>query len=152
MRRLLALVVPILAAVAAVPASATTPSPVAGTFAVVTFTATSSRTADGNTFTTLVRTAVISGTFNGTATDTVTLVMHSNGTTSARGEGTCVCTIGALAGTFDYSFEGSGIFPTSLEGRYVVGHGTGGLEGIHAEGPFSGNFFVAALGGQFHFD
>ena len=136
----------------AVPASATPPSPSSGTFAVVTAITTGVRTAGGNTFITVERTAMISGTFTGTAADTVTLVMHANGTTSARGEGTCVCAVGALAGTFDYHFQGSGTFPTSLSGQYVVRHGEGGLEGLHAQGPFSGSFFVANLGGQYHFD
>jgi hypothetical protein len=136
----------------AVPASATPPTPGPGTFAVVTATTTDVRTAGGNTFITVERTAALTGTFTGTATDTVMLVMHSNGTTSARGEGTCVCTIGARAGTFDYHFQGSGTFPTTLSGRYVVRHGEGGLEGLHAEGPFSGTFFAATLGGQYHFD
>jgi uncharacterized protein DUF3224 len=152
MRKLFYLAVATAAAFAAVPASATPPSPVTGTFAVVTATTTSTRTADGNTFITLTRTASISGTFTGISTDTVKLVMHSNGTTSLRGAGTCVCTIEGRSGTFDYRFQGSGIFPTSGSGRYVVGHGTGGLEGLHATGPFTGDFFVANLGGQYHFD
>jgi hypothetical protein len=154
MRRLLLLVGVAAAAASllAVPASATPPSPSSGTFAVVSALTTSVRTAGGNTFITVERTAVISGTFTGTATDTVKLVMHSNGTTSAHGTGTCACAVGARAGTFDYHFQGSGTFPTSLSGQYVVGHGTGGLEGLHAQGPFSGTFFAATLGGQYHFD
>lgn len=134
------------------PAGATPSSPVTGTFAVVTFTPTSSRTADGNTFITGTRTATLSGTFTGTTEDTVTLVMHSNGTTSAHGEGTCVCETEGRTGTLDYRFQGSGTFPTTLSGHYVVGHGTGGLEGLHPQGPFSGSFFVATLGGEYHFD
>jgi hypothetical protein len=152
MRKLLFLVVAATVAVAAAPAAATPPSPVAGTFAVVTATPTSSRTADGNTFITVARTAAISGTFTGTATDTVLLVMHSNGTTSIRGKGTCICTLGGLSGTFDYRFEGSGTFPTSASGQFVLGHGTGGLDGLHAQGSFAGDFFVASLEGQYHFD
>jgi hypothetical protein len=152
MRKLLFLVVAVVVVVAAAPAAATPPSPVTGEFAVVTATPTSSRTANGNTFVTVARTAVISGTFSGTTTDTVTLVMHSNGTTSLRGEGTCICTVGGLSGTFDYRFEGAGTFPTSASGQFVVGHGTGGLEGLHAQGSFSGNFSVASLEGQYHFD
>jgi hypothetical protein len=136
----------------AVPASATPPTPSTGTFAVVSAVTTDVRTAGGNTFITVERTAVISGTFNGTAVDTVKLVMHANGTTSANGQGTCACAIGARAGTFDYRFRGSGTFPVELSGSYVVGHGTGGLEGLHAQGPFAGSFFVATLGGQHHFD
>jgi hypothetical protein len=152
MRKLLFLVVVVAAALAAVPASATPPTPTTGTFAVVTATTTSMRTADGNTFITVERTASLSGTFTGTTTDTIELVMHSNGTTSLRGVGTCVCSIEGRTGTFDYRFQGSGTFPTSASGHYVAGHGTGGLEGLHAEGPFSGNFLVATLGGQYHFD
>jgi hypothetical protein len=153
MRKLLFLAVVASAVLVAVPAGATPPSPVTGTFAVVTFTPTSTRTADGNTFITGTRTAVLAGTFTGTTTDTVTLVMHSNGRTSLRGEGTCAaCTVDGRTGTFDYRFEGSGTFPTTASGHYVVRHGTGGLEGLHAQGPFSGSFFVANLGGRYHFD
>jgi hypothetical protein len=149
MRRLL-LTLAAGAALMAVPASASPPSPVSGTFAVVTATTTSTRTADGNTFITLTRTATIAGTFTGTTTDNVTLVMHSNGTTSLRGAGTCVCSLGALTGTIEYRFNGKGTFPTSASGRYVAGRGTGGLAGFHAQGPFSGNFQVVNLGGRYH--
>jgi hypothetical protein len=152
MRTLLFLLVVTPAVLAATPASATPPSPVAGTFAVVNAVITDTRTADGNTFITVTRTAAISGTFTGTATDTVLLVMHSNGTTSIHGAGTCVCTVEGRTGTFDYRFSGSGTFPTFVSGRYVVRHGTGGLEGLHAQGPFSGTFFVASVRGQYHFD
>jgi hypothetical protein len=152
MRKLFVLVVAASAALAVAPASATPPSPVTGTFAVVTATTTSTRTAGENTFTTLARTAAVTGTFTGTASDEVLLVMHANGTTSLRGTGTCTCTVEGRSGTFDYRFSGSGIFPTSGSGRYVVTHGTGGLSGLHARGPFSGDFFVANLGGRYHFD
>ena len=152
MRKLFVFVVAALAALAVAPASATPPSPVTGTFAVVTATTTSTRMAGGNTFITLTRTAVVSGTFTGTTTDEVLLVMHANGTTSLRGTGTCECAIEGRSGTFDYRFNGSGVFPTSGSGRYVVTHGTGGLSGLHAQGPFSGDFFVTNLGGQYHFD
>jgi hypothetical protein len=152
MHRLFFLLVTGAVAALAAPAAATPPSPVAGDFAVVSFTPTSTRTAGGNTFITGVRVAAISGTFTGTATDTVHLVMHRNGTTSIRGSGTCICTIQGRSGTFDYRFEGGGTFPTSASGQFVVGHGTGGLEGVHAQGSFSGDFFVATLEGQYHFD
>jgi hypothetical protein len=151
-RRLLFLALAVAAALVAAPAAATPPSPVTGTFGVVSFTPTGSRTADGNTFITVTRTAAITGTFSGLATDTVELVMHSNGTTSIRGVGTCVCTVGGLTGTFDYRFEGAGTFPASVTGHYVVGHGTGGLEGLHGRGSFSGSFIVASLDGVFHIE
>jgi hypothetical protein len=151
MRTLSVLVVAALAAFVAANASAAPPSPVTGTFSVVNTTITSTRTAGGNTFITLTRTAVVSGTFTGTTIDEVLLVMHANGTTSLRGAGTCTCAIEGRTGTFDYRFQGSGIFPTSGSGHYVVTHGTGGLAGLHAQGPFSGDFFVANLGGRYHF-
>lgn len=151
MRKLLLLAAAAGVALAA-PASATPPSQLAGTFSVVTVTPTSTRTADGNTFTTLERTAALAGTFTGTATDTVLLVMHSNGTTSLRGAGTCVCTVDGRTGTFDYRFEGSGVFPTSASGQFVVGHGTGGLAGLHAQGTFGGDFFVATVEGRYHLE
>jgi hypothetical protein len=151
MHKLLFLLV-VAAAVLAAPAAATPPTPATGTFAVLTATPTDVRTANGNTFITVARTAAISGTFTGIATDTIMLVMHSNGTTSVHGAGTCVCTVDGRTGTFDYRFRGSGTFPTTLSGRYVVGHGTGGLEGLHAEGPFDGTFFVVTTRGQHHFD
>jgi hypothetical protein len=152
MRKLLFLTAVVAAVLVAGPASATPPSPVAGTFTVVTITPTGTRTAGGNTFTTFVRTASLTGTFMGTTTDTGTLVTHRNGTTSVRGVGTCACSVEGRSGTFAYRFSGSGTFPTSLSGRYVVGHGTGGLAGLHAVGPFSGTFLVATVGGRYHFN
>lgn len=152
MRKLLFLVVATAAALLPVSASARPPSTVTGTFAVVSVTTTSTRSADGNTFITLVRTATLSGTFTGTTTDTISLVMHSNGRTSLRGAGTCVCTVAGRSGTFNYRFRGWGVFPTSGSGRFVVGHGTGGLAGLHAQGRFSGDFAVAKIEGRYHFD
>jgi Protein of unknown function (DUF3224) len=150
MRKILVL----LAAVAVMTTSvgATPPSSVTGTFAVVSLTPTDSRTAGGNTFTTAQRTAVLSGTFNGTTTDTVQIVEHANGTTSVFGVGTCVCTIDGQTGTFEYRFQGSGTFPGDLSGQFVVGRATGGLQGLHAQGTFDGTFFVAEVGGRYHFN
>lgn len=152
MRKLLVLFVVAAAVLLAAPAAATPPTPATSTFAVISAVPIDSRTANGNTFLTFLRTASISGSFTGIATDTISLVMHSNGTTSVHGAGTCVCSVEGRTGTFDYRFQGSGTFPTTLSGRYVVRHGTAGLEGLHAAGPFSGSFFVAVTGGHYHFD
>jgi hypothetical protein len=136
----------------AAPAAASQPSPVASTFTVSSVTTTDTRTADGNTFITATRTAELTGTLTGTTFDDIEVVMHSNGTTSVRGTGTCTCTVEGRTGIFEYHFTGRGVFPASLSGRYVVHHGAGGLEGLHAQGPFSGNFLVAGVEGQYHFD
>jgi hypothetical protein len=150
MRKILVLLAAV--AVFTISVGATPPTHVTGTFAVVTAAPTDTRTAGGNTFTTLERTASLSGTFTGTATDTVEVVMHANGATSVHGVGTCICTIEGVAGTFEYRFQASGTFPTDLSGQFVVGHGTDGLEGLHAQGTFAGSFFVAALDGRYHFN
>jgi hypothetical protein len=152
MRKFLFLAATAAVVLATVPATATPPTPVTSTFAVLTATTTETRTANGNTFITATRTATLSGTFTGTTADNIKVVMHSNGTTSVRGTGICVCTVEGRSGTFEYRFQGKGIFPTSLSGNYTVRHGTGGLAGLHAQGPFSGNFFVANVGGRYHFD
>jgi Protein of unknown function (DUF3224) len=152
MRKLALLVLGLAAVATAAPVAATPPKPSNDIFALVSSTTTSVRTADGNTFLTLTRVATLTGTFTGTATDTVVLVMHSNGTTSLRGAGVCTCTAEGRTGTFDYRFSGAGTFPTFASGRYVVMHGTGGLEGLHGVGTFSGSFAVAALEGTYHFD
>ena len=155
MRRLLFILAVIIAAAApAAPASATPPSPVNGLFSVVSSTTTSTRSADGNTFVTLARTTAFSGTITGMASDTATVVFHSDGTTSGNGAGTCLCTVDGRTGTIQYSFVGSGIFQVSGSGQYFLGRGTGGLAGLHVEGPFTATVGWASfpLGGTYHFD
>jgi len=138
------------AALSAVPAWASTGSPASGTFTSVKVTITSTRTDGGNTFVTASRTAALAGTFTGPATEEDTIVFHSDGTTIVHGQGTCACTVDGVSGTFSYRIESSGTFPTSVSGQYV-GQGSGGLAGLHAEGPFSGNFAAVTYGGQVHF-
>jgi hypothetical protein len=152
MRKLALLVLSLAAVSTAAPVSATPPKQSEGTFALVSSTTTSVRSANGNTFLTVTRVASLTGTFTGTATDTVVVVMHSNGTTSIRGEGVCTCTVESRTGTFEYRFRGSGTFPTFVSGRYVVMHGAGALEGLHGVGSFEGTFAAAALEGTYHFD
>jgi hypothetical protein len=155
MKRLLFIVAILVAAAPAAPASATPGSPVNSTFAGVSSTTTSTRTAGGNTFVTMARTATFSGTITGMASDTATLVFHSDGTTSLSGAGTCLCTVDGRTGTIEYRFEGSGIFPISFSGQYVLDRGTDGLAGLHAEGPGTSvnvNWASANLGGTYHFD
>jgi hypothetical protein len=152
MRKLALLVVGLAAVSTAAPVSATPPKPSVDTFALVSSTTTSVRSADGNTFLTVTRVASLTGTFTGTTTDTVIVVMHSNGTTSIRGEGVCTCSVEGRTGSFEYRFRGAGTFPTFASGQYVVMHGAGGLEGLHGVGTFTGSFAVAVLEGTYHFD
>jgi hypothetical protein len=110
------------------------------------------RAAGGNTFLTVERSAALTGTYSGTSTDSATIVIHRDGTANIHGAGVCVCTVDGRTGTLEYRFQGSGTFPTTLEGQYVIGHATGGLEGLHAQGPFAGAFTSVVYGGQHHFD
>jgi hypothetical protein len=137
---------------AAMPASASPPIPSSGEFSLLSAVTTSTRTARGNTFLTVSRTAILTGTYKGTTTDEGTIVIHKDGSANLRGSGVCVCTVDGRSGTFEYRFSGTGIFPATLDGHYVIGHGTGGLEGLHAQGPFSGTFVAVTYGGQHHFD
>jgi hypothetical protein len=153
MRKFVSLLVAAVAVgVAAVPALASPPTPSSGTFSLVTATVTSSTTAGGNTFLTVTRTAALTGTYTGTSTDEARIIIHADGSASITGSGVCACTVDGRSGTIEYRFEGTGIFPATVDGQYVIGHGTGGLEGLHAEGPFSGSFMAVAYGGQHHFD
>lgn len=142
----------LVAGMAAVPVAASPPMPSSGTFSLLTATVTDTRTADGNTFLVIERTAALTGTYTGTSTDEVRIVIHQDGSANITGAGVCVCTVDGRSGTAEYRFSGRGTFPAILDGHYVIGHGTGGLEGLHAEGPFSGSFFAVSYGGQHHFD
>jgi hypothetical protein len=139
-----------LATLSAVPASASPVSPASGTFSPVTMAITSTRTDGGNTFVTANRTAVLTGSFAGPTTDTVTIVFHADGTTSVHGQGTCACTVDGISGALSYQFVGSGTFPSSASGQYML-QGLGALAGLQAEGPFSGTFQTVTYSGQLHF-
>ncbi len=141
-------------AAAAAPASATPGSAVNGTFTTSPSTMTSTRTVGGNTFVTFARTPSFSGTISGTASDTATVVFHPDGTTSVNGQGTCLCSVDGRTGTIHYSFEGAGIYLVSGSGQYLLDRGTGGLAGLHLEGPWTANVGWATvnLGGTYHFD
>src|SRR5215469_3257404 len=152
MRKLLVpcLIAAALAILSAVPASASPGSPASGTFSPVTMTITSTRIDGGNTFVTANRTAVLTGSFAGPTTDTVTIVFHSDGATSVHGQGTCACTVDGISGTLSYQFVGAGTFPSSASGQYLI-QGSGALAGLVAEGPFSGTFQTVTYSGQLHF-
>jgi hypothetical protein len=133
-------------------ASATPPSPATAIFVPGTMTLMSGRAADGNTFLTYARTGAITGTYAGPTSDTLRLVLYAGGSAVIHITGSCECTLGDRSGTFVYVVEGSGIFPTSVHGHFVGGHGTGGLSGLHVVGALTGDFSTVYLGGQFHFD
>ncbi len=152
MKRVITLLTAVFALALATPAAASPPQPSGGTFSVLTAIQTDSKQANGNTFVTVSRTAALTGTYTGTTTDIVELVIHKDGSVNLRGEGVCTCEVDGRVGTFDYRFQGRGPSAASVKGHYVIRHGTGGLEGLHAEGPFAGTLMAVAYGGQHHFD
>jgi hypothetical protein len=134
-------------------ATAGAPAPVDVIFTVTSSTTIDVRVADGTTFITMDRTGVLAGTFGGTTADRITLMVRSDGTTVVRGAGTCACSLDGLTGTMEYRLVGSGVYPTSADGRWLVYGGTGGLTDLHAEGPWTTTDFVhAELRGSYHLD
>ena len=125
-------------------ADAAKPQPVDVTFTVTSSTTVSVRTADGNTFLALDRTGVLNGTISGTTSDRVKLVVRLDGSTVVQGAGTCLCAVGDRTGTISYRIEGTGVFPASASGRWVMFAGRGGLADVHAEGSWTTSDFVHA--------
>ncbi len=146
-------------AAAAAPASATPGSAVNGTFTTSPSTMTSTRTVGGNTFVTFARTPSFSGTISGTASDTATVVFHPDGTTSVNGQGTCLCSVDGRTGTIHYNCEAGASLATDLQlirvEQHLLDRGTGGLAGLHLEGPWTANVGWATVStsrGAYHFD
>ncbi len=100
MRRTIGLLSVLLTLAVAAAAAASPPRPSSGTFSVVTQTITDSRQADGNTFLTVSRTAALTGTYAGSTTDVIKLVLHEDGSLNLRGEGVCTCVVDGRVGTF----------------------------------------------------
>lgn len=68
-----------------------------------------------------------------------TLIIHSNGEFDITGQITGTATIFGKSGGFTQRITGTGIMSTkAIQGKWVIMSGTGGLEGLHGEGTFSG--------------
>ena len=125
-------------AVLAPNAYASTPSPLNGTFSA-TIAPVASRSADGNTFISFTFNEIFTGTISGTRVGEGTLVVHPDGTFNARDAGLFTGTIGGAPGTATLAGDITGVFGFSLEARFVVSDGAGGLAGVHAEGSAAGS-------------
>jgi hypothetical protein len=125
----------------AAPAAASPPQVATGTFTTLSDLLTPFRIADGNIFPDEVLSLAYAGDLTGMATDTDTLVVHSDGSYEGHGTevGTSV-TLGGRTGGFTaaFVFRGSGV---PYSGTLIFTGGTGGLAGLHGEGTFQGDAF-----------
>ena len=115
-------------------ANATTPTTVTGTF-TASFTVLSITSSDGNTIITVSEIATLSGFFSGTRVAQGSEIIHPDGTFNAHDTGIFTGSAKGVAGTVVITGESNGIGGTG-SGDFIVGQGTGGLSGVHAQGPF----------------
>ncbi len=115
-------------------AHATTPTTVTGTF-TASFTVLSVTSSDGNTIIAVTEIATLSGFFTGTRIAQGSEVIHPDGTFNAHDTGIFTGTANGVAGTLVITGESNGIGGTG-SGDFIVGQGTTGLSGVHAQGPF----------------
>src|SRR5256714_14863583 len=115
--------------------SASTPTTASGTFgptgapASITF-----RAADGNTIVTITaRPGAFTGTFVGTYSEDLRIVIHSDQSTNFAAQLTWRCTVEGRTGTFTLKLDGTGDPTPFAAHRRIVG-ATGGLPGLHGEG------------------
>jgi hypothetical protein len=136
-------------------ASASTPTTGSGSF---TGTASNQRIrhVDGNTIITGTETQTYSGFFRGTRVAEGMEVIHPDGTFSSHDIGTFTGTADGRSGTVVLIGSSTGV-GDSGSGHLVAELGTGGLAGLHAQGPFQ--FTLTGLANasgtysmQFHFD
>ena len=113
------------------------PVQASGTF-TISYSPTSLRAADGNVFFDYTFSEQMLGTLSGTRVGSGSAVIHPDGSLNTSNSGIFTGTIAGASGTAEMSFWGSGTF-ASAGGSYVVTHGTGGLDGVHAEGKDSGS-------------
>ena len=104
-----------------------------------TFTATNGaphvRSAGGNMIITHSVMFTITGTIAGTCKGQERDVVHADGTLEFHGTCSFTGSAGEKSGTTVDLYNGRGNM-ASFAGRFVVGHGTGGLEGFHGVGTF----------------
>jgi hypothetical protein len=119
-------------------AYASTSRSASGTFDI-TISPTGSRVDDGNTiisFTFLHET--FTGTLTGTRDGSGTLVVHPDGTLSARTSGLFTGTIGGASGTATFSDTAAGV-ASSIAGRFRTSEGSGALENVTVSGSLKGH-------------
>ena len=149
---------PLLASLLLGPAGATASTLSSGSGS---FTATgeviSVRQADGNTIVTATEVQTLTGALTGTRMASGTMTFHPDGTFTAHDSGTFTGTVDGRTGSITISGASSGTGNTTSIGHIVGDQGTGGLAGLHLQGPFQGVILSATTAEgtysiQFQFD
>jgi hypothetical protein len=134
---------------------ATKPTSAAGNFVVTSWAITSVRTANGNTFMNFANTETLTGTFVGTSTSAISVIVHPSGDFNVEHIMTFTGTVDGKSGTMIIKFEAKGTgfgYGAPVSAQWVIQKGTGGLAGIHGTGTFEGNALIGgAYSGQIHF-
>ena len=131
-----------LAMVLLTPVHATTPVLLSGGIGISGPTVIESRTADGNTFFTVVAQVEFTGGVAGTATTTNSFIENATGFATVRVSGTFTGTVsGSSIGTARMLATFTGMFVPGMlcneQGQMTLGSGTQGLAGLHGQGTFS---------------
>lgn len=134
--------------------SASTPTAASGTFgptaapASITF-----RAADGNNIVTITaRPGAFTGTFAGTYSEDLRIVIHGDQSTNFSAQLTCQCTVDGRSGTFTLKLAGTGD-ATAFEANWRIVGATGGLVGLHGEGTLGASLVSPPVySGQVQFD
>jgi hypothetical protein len=135
---------------------AATLTPATGNMTVTSFSVTGVRTANGNTFMDFANTEAMSGTFVGTSTSVISVIVHPSGDFNVVHIMTFTGTVDEKSGTMTIKFEAKGTgfaYGAPVSAQWVIQNGTGDLASIHATGTFQGNALIGGTySGQIHFD
>jgi hypothetical protein len=136
---MLSVVLPTLALVAALGATASPPTEASGTFTYLSSTFNSMRTVGGNTIIDLSATVSYTGTFTGTSTLHGILIFHSDGTgaqfppwrANFHDVETFTGTVNGVPGTVTFNLKGSQDPTGAVKGTATIVSATGDLAGLH---------------------
>jgi hypothetical protein len=138
------------AAVFAVPASATPPAPLVATY-TATQTPTSVRTAGPNTFVTVAETATFTAGVTGDATATERFQFRSDGSFVLHAIGTCLCSVAGKSGTLEFRIQGGS--GSGGPSGTIGGTGSDGLAGLRLNGTWRlAAPGVVQISATYHFD
>jgi hypothetical protein len=135
---------------------ASSPTTVSGTATIINFIATSTRSADGNTFQGYTNDVTFVGDFSGMSHVAGVLTVRPDGSGLFHETATFTGSVLGRAGTYSENNEGTINSDGTFQGRGTIKDGTGGLAGIHGEWTFQSVSPIdpntATYSGQVHFD
>jgi hypothetical protein len=138
--------------IASSPSVASTPQSSSGTFGPTGSGTITTRTADGNVIIDIAaRPGAFTGTFAGTYSEDLRIVVHKDGSDNFSAELTCACVVDGRTGTMTVKLDGTGSLPGgTFQAHYRIVAGTGDLANLRGEGMLS--FPPPTYSGEHHFD